>query len=329
MNKKIGALITALCMTSGMASYADEVDALYEGDETATDESSTQSHFPDYVTKVDANPVPIKSVCPIWTSEDQISMKVTVKVVGNPPVVADWGDIGGGVSGVEAMTLGDWSLVGVPSTKNSFNMRWEFRTEVPVEYIILNGLAARDADGYVTVFDITHGPEVTPGSMNGYPFTVTAPAGFVADAETALWATYSRPLKLDGNNPPYDLYGVLRIDFFDQANSKGFTGTVELDGFDFRADTDCAMEVDLDSLSAEVLGNQVRVKWRTLSERETDGFKVTRGRETVCDMPSLGDDRHGSTYVCRDSNGSAGDSYELWEVQTDGSTVLLGSGIAE
>lgn len=125
-----------------------------------------------------------------------------------------------------AATFGGlWTLA---LTGNSFYDHWEFSTSAnlqkSVSSIFLDGGPGQ------TVFDYIDFSAITPGSANGYPFTIT---GGIADP-SAVTATYSSPLGIGGNAPLGDLFVTLNIDLGSQALAGG-------QSFTFRADTDNAL----------------------------------------------------------------------------------------
>lgn len=145
---------------------------------------------------------------------------------------AVWGQVGA-TSGL-ASGSGLWTL---SLTGDSFFSDWVFSTSTNlqkrVSSIFLDGGPGQ------TVFDYIGFPEVTPGSGNGYPFTIMSG---IADP-TQVTATYSSPLGIGGNAPLGDLFVTLHIDLGSQALAGG-------QSFTFRADTDNA-------LTAIVVGDPV------------------------------------------------------------------------
>ena len=268
MNKKIGALIAALCMTNGMAAYAltdEEIDQFvadkiaegaidFEGDEADVGEVGDQGKepgkLPKYVTVDNDDPVGVKGVCEYkWPAKEQYPMPVTVTFVDDDDDDTDDTNIQAWNFGIGGILAPDWSLVELGGPANdTWQMKWMFTTTRPVTSIKLNGFDGfgpepdshrwKGDEQIATVFDIRKGggSELTPGSQNGYPFTYIANAAMVE-----LTATYSHPIFIKGSFPPeYDLYGTLEIVF-----EEPFVGSVDLEGLMiFRADTDCVLQIE-------------------------------------------------------------------------------------
>jgi hypothetical protein len=139
-----------------------------------------------------------------------------------------------------------WMLFEQGDTWN--NNWWIITTGVTVYSIEIDAWHRTGGSNKHAVFDIIHGPTVTPGSANGLPFTKVPPPAWT----NFVNATYSTPVYLNGNTSYNDLYGTLTINF----NSTGFSGAAPLGGLlMFKADTDCmpVQEVLLNSYDGTTL----------------------------------------------------------------------------
>ncbi|BAP57255.1 hypothetical protein THII_2958 [Thioploca ingrica] len=153
----------------------------------------------------------------------------------------------------------NWVAVGPPAWKagvavgdgwllfeqgDTWNNNWWIITDanVVVSSIKIDAWNKIGGSNKHAVFDIIHGPIVTPGSANGLPFT-KVPPGWPTNTNVV----YSTPVL----GTPNDLYGVMTINF-----PSGFSGAAPLGGFlMFKADTDCmpVQEVLLNSYDGTTL----------------------------------------------------------------------------
>lgn len=297
MTKKLGVLITVLCMSGGVA-YAQSPEMLPdEGEEV--DPLAIQGEpkpIPDYVEVNNDNPVSVAGLCEFIWNQEMTPMPVTVMFADGTTSEAMWG------GAVGAVSADGWSLVIEPG--NTWGRAWTLTTSQPIKALWINALAGKvdtNGDGkpdIATVFDIRQGPAITDGSASGMPFTTVEGIGkparnTVVDPEPTLTATYEKPVLVKGNPNPvpdtHDLYAELHIDF-----DEPFIGSTEIPGpLFFRADTDCVLKVKgsitptKDGISVHAIGDEGDIAF--LAKDGEILHEVTFGPDcSVCENAGVG-----------------------------------------
>jgi hypothetical protein len=190
---------------------------------------------------------PISSVSTYTVGKaDMNGMQVTINFADGKNASATWGQLGPDLYGVAGE---DWSLTyngddtqGWDDINKNFLFDWTLATTKKINSFTINALPGN------TVFDIVFYPELTANSSGG----IWYPNGAAGSATSGtagpdlfnaqFYWEFTDPVNILGQDPLYDLYSTLYIDFTNKGTTTGFTSYQDNNGniknFQFIVDTD-------------------------------------------------------------------------------------------